>query len=187
MTIKALASGFEVRPLVDQIDAHPEVWNTHTMRTQQYVHSDVSDIWIRYNDWANFHGDPAAFNDRHEAVWYPVCDVLTQVQPLVDRVMKHVGGMELGGVLITRIPPGSGVAPHIDGGWHAGYYEKFALQLKGNQDQAFCFDDAQLRPEPGDLYTFDNSKRHWVTNDSDSDRMTLIICIRGTQCLLTTN
>ena len=49
---------------------------------------------------------------------------------------------------------------------------------KGNREQAFHFDDAELRPLPGDIYTFDNARRHWVTNDSDEDRITLIVCVR---------
>ena len=71
--------------------------------------------------------------------------------------------------------------PHIDGGWHAAYYGKFALQVKGNEDQAFHFQHAHLSALPGELYTFDNSKMHWVTNDSDEERVTLIICIRGSR------
>lgn len=93
--------------------------------------------------------------------------------------MAIVGGDRLGMVLITRIPPRGRVEPHIDSGWHAGYYAKYAVQIKGNAGQAFHFDGESLSPEPGDLYTFDNSKLHWVTNDSDEERITCIICIRG--------
>jgi quercetin dioxygenase-like cupin family protein len=100
------------------------------------------------------------------------------VWSLARKVKRHVGAKTLGGVLVTKIPPGGRVEPHVDGGWHASHYDKYAVQLKGNAQQAFCFEDSELRPEPGDLYTFDNSKLHWVTNDSDSERMTLIICLR---------
>ena len=171
---------FDVAEALEQIAAHPEVWNTHTLRTESYdtPHKLISDIWVRYNDWANFNGDPAAFNGPHESVWYPVVESLPAVKSLAERVQEATGAAELGGVLITRIPPGGRVEPHIDGGWHAGYYTKFAVQLMGDERQAFCFEDAQLSALPGDLYTFDNSKLHWVINDSDQDRMTLIICLR---------
>jgi aspartyl/asparaginyl beta-hydroxylase len=178
--IRSLGERYDVSKVLAQIAAHPEVWNTHTMRTEAYQtpHNAVSDIWVRYNDWDNFHGDQAAFNAWHESVWYPVIDKIPAVRALTRTVFKHVKGRELGGVLITKVPPGGEVRPHIDQGWHAGYYEKFAVQLQGNEKQAFCFEDSRLSAEPGELYTFDNSKLHWVTNDSDSDRMTLIICIR---------
>lgn len=180
MTIGHLASGFEVAPLVAQIDRSPDVWNRHTMRTEAYEtpHSAVSDIWVRYNAWEHWTGDVAAFNGPHVSSWYPVADEIPAVRGLVDAVVAHVGGGALGGVLITRIPAGGEVKPHVDHGWHAGYYEKFAVQLKGDPRQAFCFEDSRLSPDPGDLYTFDNSKLHWVTNDSDAERITLICCIR---------
>ena len=177
-SIRLIRSGYDVSAAVSQLQAQPDIWNTHTLRTEAYQHRQVSDIWVRYNDWANWDGDVQAFNGPHESVWYPVIGRIPAVWSLVRRVMRDVGGRELGGVLITKIPPGGRVEPHIDHGWHARHYEKFAVQLQGNDRQAFCFEDAELRPQPGDLYTFDNSRLHWVTNDSDEDRMTLIICIR---------
>ncbi len=179
-SIEHVASGLHVEPLLAQIDAHPEAWNTHTMRTDFYggPHGGVSDIWVRYRDWAEFDGDVASFNGPHVSSWYPVCEVLTQAQPLADAVLKIVGGGELGGVLITRIPPHGQVKPHIDGGWHAAHYAKFAVQLRSAPGQAFCFEDAQLEPVPGDLYTFDNSRLHWVVNPTEHERMTMIVCIR---------
>lgn len=179
-SIVALDSGLRVSGLINQLAAHPEVWNTHTQRTESYntPHKAIDDIWVRYNAWENFHGDRVAFNDEHVSSWYPVVGKIPDAWTLTRKVMRRVGGKRLGGVLITRIPPGGEVKPHIDTGWHAGYYEKFAVQIKGASDQAFCFEDGELRPEAGDLYTFDNSRMHWVRNDSQHERITLIICIR---------
>jgi hypothetical protein len=179
-SISHIAAGFDVRPLLGQLEAHPELWNAHRERLEQYgsPHSGVSDIWVRYNPWENYTGDWAAFHEEHESAWYPAVTKIPAAWSLSRRVMRRVGGSRLGGVLITRIPPGGSVAPHIDQGWHARFYGKYAIQVEGGPDQAFCFEDAELRPEPGDLYTFDNSRLHWVRNDSDHNRTTLIICIR---------
>lgn len=138
----------------------------------------MSDIWVRYNDYNNFNGSLEEFNKEHISTWYPEAYKLPSVIDLCYQVMYVVGGSALGGVLITKIPPGGSVEPHIDTGWHASYYEKFAVQLKGNDFQAFHFEGYSLVTHPGDVYTFDNSRTHWVTNYSDEDRMTLIICIR---------
>lgn len=180
-SIFPIASGFDVAPLVAQIEAAPDIWNTHRQRTEMYgtPHNGVSDIWVRYNDWANYSGDWAAFNGPHASVWYPVVDRIPAVKGLCEAVMARVGLDELGGVLITKIPPGGQVAPHVDGGWHAGHYLKFGLQLLGGPDQTFWFEDAQLSPEAGDLYAFDNSRLHAVYNCSERDRMTAIICLRS--------
>lgn len=176
--IKLLAAGIDVSALHAELLAAPELWNEHKQRTDMYAHSNVSDIWVRYNDLANFKGDMATFNDQHESVWYPSFDKLPGVTDIVFNTMRFVMGERLGGVLITKIPPGGEVKPHIDRGWHAEYYQKFAVQIAGNADQVFCFDETELVTETGDLFTFDNQRKHWVTNKSDVDRITMIICIK---------
>ena len=179
--IISLGLRLSVEKALSELDAHPELWNQHTLRTERYQtpHKAVSDIWVRYNDFANLEADPIAFTQMpHISVWYPCIEVIPAVKELAEFVFGYVNGKTLGGVLITKIPPGGEVLPHIDGGWHASHYEKFAVQLKGNKDQGFYFEDGQLHPEPGEVYTFDNSRLHWVKNDSDEDRITLIICVR---------
>lgn len=179
--ISYLASGFPVGDALAEVEANPQVWDQHTSRTapENSPHHYVSDIWVRYNSWDNWTGDKDAFNDEHDAVWLPPAIQLPSVKRLSKLVMSFVGGDRLGMVLITRVPPRGRVLPHIDGGWHAGYYTKYAVQLKGNARQSFCFDGESVEAEPGDLYTFDNSRLHWVNNDSDSERISCIICIRG--------
>lgn len=175
--IALVSRGVNVADIVARLEAHPELWNQHRQRLEMYAHAGVSDIWVRYNDIENYDGDMAAFNAEHESVWYPAGDVLG-LKPLVFAMMHALEGERLGGVLITRIPPGGEVRPHIDHGWHARYYEKFAVSLKADTRQRFCFDEAELVTETGDVFTFDNSRRHWVTNESDAERITLIVCIR---------
>lgn len=181
LPIALLPRTFDVSRLVSQIDANPSVWDGYKARTAAYgtPHGGVSDIWVRYNAWKNFNGDMADFNGPHSSEWYPVVEHIPAVIRLCLDVLEYVGDTELGGVLITRVPPGGEVKPHVDGGWHAGHYRKHAVQLRGNQKQGFFFVGHEVRAEPGQVYAFDNSKVHFVKNESDSDRMTLIICSRG--------
>jgi hypothetical protein len=113
----------------------------------------------------------------HDSVWYPECDVLP-VRDIVYPLMAAVRGERLGGVLITRIPPGQQCKPHTDPGWHARYYDKFAVQIKSAPGQCFHFHGESLAAEPGEVYWFDNAHTHWVTNDSTEERITLIVCIK---------
>lgn len=179
--IRRLWSGVDVSAAREQLFAHPELWNQHTVRTAQYAHSNISDIWVRYNPFHNYdpnNGGLEAFNREHEAHWYPAVDACPAIKDVCLDVMRMVEGVRLGGVLITKIPPGGEVKPHIDRGWHAEYYDKFAVQLQGDERQSFNFEGESLVSTTGDLYTFDNSRLHWVTNASDIDRITLIVCVR---------
>jgi Aspartyl/Asparaginyl beta-hydroxylase len=173
--IKLIARNLPVAQLQQDLLDHPELWNAHSERKSLYAHTKMSDIWVRYNA---DHKDLSAMQEPHDSVWYPSYESLPGLKQLIFPVMQYVEGERLGGVLITHIPPGSQVLPHVDSGWHANYYDKFAVQIAGGDGQGFHFEDASLVSQTGDLFTFDNSKSHWVTNESDFDRITLIICIK---------
>lgn len=181
-----ISEGIDVAPLLAELDANPWLWDQHSRRKTApgTPHAGMSDIWVRYNDdtQARLTGDWTGFNDEHVPVWYPAWEALPSLRPIVFDLMAKVQGEMLGGVLITKIPPGAGIAPHTDSGWHVDYYEKFYLSLKSKPGARFWCDDGgikeALEPRPGQIWLFDNHKIHWVTNDSDDDRITLIICIR---------
>lgn len=164
--------------VVRELENHP-AWDRHTPRKEQYVHSEMSDIWVRYNAWENYHGDLRAMSEPHESVWYPVANEIPALRLLVNDVLANLEPVELGMVLITRIPAHSEVAPHADSGWHATHYnDKYGVQLQGNSEQSFNFEGHSLSTQPGEVFWFDNSREHWVLNDSDEDRMTMIVCTR---------
>lgn len=175
--IGMLAHRFDPQPLLHDLESHPDIWDTITHRTSHPMspHREVSDIWVRYNDLANFRGDMRQFNAVHDSVWYPVINQLPEILPLVDQLMDHLNAKSLGGILITKVPAGRQVYPHIDQGWHAGNYRKVGMQVAGNADQAFCFDDGELSAKSGECYWFDNHVSHWVRNTSHEDRITLIV------------
>lgn len=179
--IRLVDRGWDVSALQQQLAANPELWNQHRHRTQAYEspHSGVSDIWVRYRAFDQFDGDVHAFHSgEHESAWYPCIAQIPAAWSLARRVRRLSGKDHLGGVLITRVAPGGRVEPHVDTGWHAESHEKYIVQIKGDQRQAFCFDEAEFRAEDGDVYWFRNDVRHWVTNESDRERISLIVCVR---------
>lgn len=177
MNIQSLGHRFDVSTLRAQLEAHPEVWDEHRFRTEhpRSPHREASDIWIRYNSLQNL---GPHFNNEHDSVWYPVAEKLPAVESLCEQMLEITGSDRLGGVLVTRIPAGKQVYPHVDRGWHAEFYEKFAILLQGCETQAFCYEDCTFHCAEGDSFTFNNQSCHWVLNDSEMPRITLIICAR---------
>lgn len=180
--IRIMKRDVAVQPLIDQLDAHPELWDENVFRTEHgYAanpHQKISDIVCRFNDWKNWTGDRAAFNGPHESVWWGPYQKLTYLKPLVFDLMRLFEAEQLGMVLITRIPPHCNVGKHIDKGWHAEHYLKFGVQVKAAPGQKFCYEGYEIETQVGDLFAFDNSKTHWVENPTDEERITLIICLR---------
>ena len=67
---------------------------------------------------------------------------------------------------------------------HKGYgwvYDKFYVPIKNAKGSLFCFDDGVIEAEEGEVYQFDNSVPHWVENNSDEDRISMIVCVRTFQ------
>ena len=172
--IKLLKHGLPVDAIRWALQSHPELWNQHTTRTADPTspHHGLDDIWARFGDESH-----ASDGLPHDARWYPSADALG-IRSLCLDVMRLVEGVELGGVLITRIPPGAQCRPHTDPGWHARRYDKYAVQISSAPGQRFCFEGESLESTPGDLYWFDNQHTHWVTNDTPYERVTMIVCIR---------
>lgn len=171
----------DVRSLSDQLDLHPELWDQNRTRKEVpgSAHTEMSDIWVRFNA---DHSDPLRMSDPHIPVWYPAWEALPALKPIIFDLMAKVRGEMLGGVLITRVPSGAGIEPHRDKSWHVDYYDKFYLSVRSAPGAIFgCNHDGVrelLNPVPGEIWRFDNRKLHWVQNDSDRERITVIICIR---------
>lgn len=179
-----ISDGIDVGPLLRQIDANPALWNANSSRKERAgsPHTAMSDIWVRYNSPERARPDFSGFNDEHVPSWYPAWHALPALRPIIFDLMAKVRGEMLGGVLITRIPPGCGISPHVDEGWHVEYYEKFYVSLQSGPGAEFCCSEGgvteSLNPKAGECWLFDNRKLHWVVNDSGKDRLTLIVCIR---------
>ena len=166
--IRALPVRFDVSDVQQELKT--ATWNAHGARTKSGPHRECDDIWVRYASGA------VRADGSFDCDWW---QEFPATMDLCHAVTSLVEAQELGGVLITRIPAGKQVYPHADFGWHAEHYDKFAVQIHGNKEQSFCFEDCELRPETGDLYTFVNQRKHWVLNPSSQPRVTLIVCARA--------
>jgi len=140
----------------------------------------MTDIWVRYNDIEPYKnkGSLVGFNAEHDSVWYPVLKKLPSAKKIALDLMNKVEGERLGGILITKLPPGGKIAKHTDDGWHARYYDKFYVPVLTKPGGVFCFEDGEIDAKYGEAWWFNNAHNHWVENNTDSDRISMIICIR---------
>ena len=176
-----IADNLDVQPLRVALTHNPHLFGERDQRASAYAspHTAMKDIWVRYNDIRKFaDGNLAHFNDEHDPIWYPAYYALPHLKTILFPLMAKVEGERLGGVLITKTPPGGRIDPHIDHGWHAGYYEKFYVPVQTGQGAVFGFPDGEIRATDGEVYWFRNDVPHWVANDSDIDRIAMIVCIK---------
>lgn len=175
-----ITQSLDVSSVLSEIEDNRHMFGEFSARTSSpgSPHSEIKDIWLRYGDISEMveSGDYSKIADEHDSIWL---QDLPEAKKVCLKVMALVGGERLGGVLITTLPSGGKIAPHIDGGWHAAYYDKYYVPIKNSQGSVFGFIDGDIDPDLGDVWQFDNSVLHWVNNDSDSERIAMIICIKG--------
>jgi hypothetical protein len=169
-----------VEPLLGQIDANPHLWGSRGARQRgNSPHRDATDIWLRYMD-------PVLIGrhdimTRHESVWYPEALTLHGVLPIVHRLRGAIGvPLELGGVLLTRIPAGKCVYEHSDAGpWHAEWYNlKVWIPLRANEQCVNYVENESMVWRVGEGWHHSNMLPHRVVNGGECERICLIVCFR---------
>lgn len=175
-----IADGIDVAPVLAELDAQPGLWNTYPYRRMgTSPHRETDDMWIRYRD----PDAPASADDflrPHRSVFYPAWYALPSLHPIAYAMQERVGSDDMGGILMTRIPPGGQVYPHHDrGSWHAEHYNtKLWIPLRANPG---CINYVEGEPSvwrPGEAWTHDNLLVHSVENHGDTERICLILCFR---------
>lgn len=163
-----------VSPLLHQITLHPELWNQNTLRTahEQSPHKQVDDIWLR------FQAEGSQVIDDPECVWYPSWDVLNEAHKLIFDLARMVKAERIGRLIISRMAPGSIIPAHEDGGAVASYYTRYQMPLQCAPGCVFECAGEKVQMQDGEVWWFRNDLTHSVTNNSATDRISLIVDLK---------
>ncbi|RQZ57421.1 aspartyl/asparaginyl beta-hydroxylase domain-containing protein [Burkholderia cepacia] len=171
-----VAEGADVTPLLIALQHRPDLWSTDAVRQTfaESPHRDVQDILLRFSDTSSEHiGDELICEDTE------AYRVLHVARPLVFAVMARVQGVMLGRVLITRLAPGKRIHPHSDVlGRYANTYNRFHIPLQSAPGCVFRAGDEHVYMRPGEVWDFNAHAEHEVINNSDEDRIHLIVDIK---------
>jgi quercetin dioxygenase-like cupin family protein len=92
--------------------------------------------------------------------------------------MRQVEATRLGRVIITKLPKGKTITPHVDGGAPATYYERYQVALQCLPGNKFIIGDEAVSFKSGEVWHIDNKVEHSVINNSADDRIVCIIDLR---------
>lgn len=163
-------------PVVLALSQHPELWNQHDIRTKHpgTAHSQVDDILVFFNDLTN----PEAVVDDRQTIEFPAWRTLPQLRPIIFDLMRRLEAVQLGRVIISRLAPGKTITPHVDGGAPATWYTRVQVALQSLPGCVFAVGDESLHMPTGSVWAFDNTQTHSVVNNSEADRLAIIIDVR---------
>lgn len=92
--------------------------------------------------------------------------------------MHGVNRGELGRVIITKLPSGKSISPHIDEGDAAEYYPRYHYCVQGEPGSMFIIDHKAQQMRSGEFWQVNNRKMHSVINNSFDDRIHIVIDMR---------
>lgn len=171
-----VAANIDVIPVMNALAGKLHLWNQNTLRTGHpgTAHSDVSDIWVWFND----PNDPDAVVNDREVVEFPAWHELPQIRPLIFDLMRRVDAVRLGRVIITKLPPGKRITPHMDGGAPAEYFTRYQIALQSLPGSLFHIGDETVNFRSGECWRINNRETHSVENNSADDRIVMIVDLR---------
>lgn len=170
-------SSFILGQALKEVQSHPELWNQNELRTkhQGTMHSDVDDIWLRFN---KINGNlPNILNDV-EAIWYPPADVLRCIVGMIHTVFQMERGVRLGRCFLSRLRPGGRIRRHEDQGAYPAYYERYHVVLQGGPGNFFFCGNENIEMQSGEVWWFQNLVEHEVVNHMQQDRIHLIMDLK---------
>lgn len=176
-SFQKIFEGFDVVPLLNALACREHLWNANALRTSfpGSPHAQTDDIWLFFNNVPEDEGE--VVNDILTRP-YPAWKELPEVRPLVFGLMHRIGGVQLGRVMITRLPPGKTIPEHADSGAPADYYERYQFALRANPGCVFHCGGEIVQFNMGECWWIDNRRPHCVINNSNDDRLALIVDVR---------
>lgn len=174
---KLMAAGIDVQPALAELSANAHLWPLFTLRqdTPGSPHHDTECIVLRGPSTYTLE---AVFNDL-AAEWLPYADTLPELKNLVAYAQHALGdGVELGRVMVVNLKAGGAIDEHYDDGAYAAYYDRFHIVLSSDDGNEFHCGGEEKRMRAGEMWQFNHHIMHRVLNQSNADRVHLIIDAR---------
>lgn len=180
-----IGQGTDVMPLLAAIARKPGLWtaDTYLRDYPQGPFGEVDSIILRFpvksvKATEAEVADHLSKYDQHECVDQAAYALLPEARALVMGLMAYVGGTRLGRVMINRIKPGGVIYPHRDTPVHAEYWSRHHICLQASPGVVFRCEDEKVFMQAGETWYFDNALEHEVINNSDNDRISMVVDVR---------
>jgi len=184
-----LATGIDTMPLMASIARQPELWkeDTYLRNFPQGPFGDTETIMLRFPRQVKLRSERALEKykanrlpgyDQHESIFYPAWNRLPEAHAHVFALMNAVRGVRLGRVMINKIRPGGRIFRHRDTPEHTARWRRHHLVLRGRPGVVLSVGDEHVPMHTGSLFWFDNREEHEVVNNSDDDRISMVIDIQ---------
>jgi len=172
-----VAQGIDTAPFLAEIEANAELWLVDASRQEKIVtqretqsitlrsHADKAslDSRVRRAKPLGYKGQPSEMSAR-----------LPVASAFVDELCRSMNG-RMGRAVMANLKPHGVVYMHTDDGLYWLLRDRYHLVLKSTRGSRLTAGDEEVRMQAGELWWFDPTVPHQAFNDSDDDRIHIII------------
>ena len=174
---KLIQQGIDTRPYLDEIEANAELWSMDTSRQEKIVtQRETSAITLRSHaaqasiDSRVRRAKPIAYRGKPS----DVAARLPLISGYVDELCRSMDG-KMGRAVMTNLRPHGTIHPHTDDGLYWLLRDRYHLVLKSVAGSHFKAGGEEVRMQTGELWWFDPTVLHEAFNDSDEERIHVIV------------
>lgn len=164
---------YDVEELASIVSKFDTEWRLDTSRQNQpnSVHMNTNTYYVR--------SFKPGWEPHEKLNVFPLANSI-HVLVIVDKIIKdletaHDGKVAL--AMIVKLMPDSDIIPHADESKYLGVVRRHHIPLKTNEEVLFHIDGESINMKVGECWEINNSRVHHVTNNSNEDRVHLIIDI----------
>jgi len=168
-----LINKYDINDILKIIDSFDVEWRLDTSRqNQEYTaHTKTNTYYIKsiapnWNKGKDLKVFPLANNIKLLSLVNDICKDLEKV---------HDGICSI--AMVVKLLPESEIRPHVDDTEYLQLTRRHHIAIKTNDKVLFCVDKECINMKPGECWEINNSKEHFVKNDSNEERIHLIIDI----------
>jgi hypothetical protein len=184
---KLVRSGIDTGPFLTEIAANYELWWADTSRQEKIVtQRETQAITLRS------HADQASLDSRvrrAKPIAYlgkpsPMSTRFPVASAFVDQLVQSMNGV-MGRAVMANLRPHGTVYPHTDDGLYWLLRDRYHLVLKSVAGSPLRAGGEEVRMQPGELWWFDPTVPHEAFNDSEEDRIHIIVDVMSRQSMKT--
>lgn len=164
-----LAQNEQVASLLNAVMREGELWNQDMSRTgaDSSPYRELDDIILR-----SVVQNPRECGDRSEVAKFPFAKVMA------FNLMRLVGGVQLGSLVICKLQPGQKIPLHVEAGPYADFYARYLVVLSAGPGAIYSSGDETVMMSSGDVWWLDHKSQHGSKNNSQDDFIWLLIDLR---------
>ena len=168
-----IAEGVDIRPLLAELDAEPDMWFADTSRQRKVrCQRNTRNIFLRAPKKPLPPGAKNA-NDVHESRRMRAAAKFPRALAFCEGIADEWGAA-LGRATLVTLLPRSRVYPHIDTGDYYRIRDRLHLVLRSPEGSPLAAGEETVVMRERELWVFNNKVRHWAENLSDEPRIHLI-------------